>query len=93
MSDALKRSFQDALRQAICAENIDYRADVKLLAGIRQLAAHTTLDKKAVAAILAIATEKLEHADKANINMACGFLTCRHCHPELAVDEVRRAQA
>jgi hypothetical protein len=81
------KGWQDTLRQARCALNVEYRADVKLLAGIRQLAAHTTIDEKAVAAILATATEKLEHADKGDLDMVCGFLTCRHCHPELAVDE------
>jgi hypothetical protein len=40
--------------------------------------------------ILAAAAEKLEHADRENIDMVCGFLTCPHCHPELAVDEATR---
>jgi hypothetical protein len=83
----LSQNWQDALRQARCACNVEYRADVKLLAGIRELAAHTTIDESAVAAILDAAAEKPEHADKGDLNMACGFLTCSHCHPELAVDE------
>jgi hypothetical protein len=88
------QNFRDMIRQGICARNVGYRAGAQLLAGIRELAARTTItDENAVAAILAAAVEQLEHEDDGHTDIVCGLLDCKHCHPELVVDdETQRAR-
>jgi hypothetical protein len=84
----LDQSMREMFMIGFCGRNVQWRKDAALLAGIRELAAHTTIvDEKAVAATLAAAAEQLEHADDGHTDIVCGLDDCEHCHPELVVDE------
>jgi hypothetical protein len=82
------QSMREMFMIGFCGRIVQWRKDAALLAGIRELAAHTTIiDGKTVATTLAAAAEQLDHPDDGHTDIVCGLPDCEHCHPELVVDE------
>jgi hypothetical protein len=76
------------IRRGFCAQNVQWRKDVKFLATIRELATRTAIiNENAVAATLGAAAEQLDHPDDGHLDIVCGLPDCEHCHPELVVEE------